>query len=348
MSDYEVSTAALEPTRAFVEREGIQPGMNTLLLVHRALERGVQVSGGSEGRADLAFGGRTGWFRSGNSNLNSLLAKRTVNNKAALSRVLRTHGVRAPENQVFTEGEARRAWSWAESIAPVVVKPAQGKLGRLVHVDIGDFEEFQRAFGAVTEAEGSALVEQYVTGMDHRVTVVNGTVAGATRRLAANVVGDGISTVADLVTAKNAERSARDNPVHKKIRLGEVERSHLAHQGINTESIPPAGARVSLRGAANVSTGGDALDASDDLRLHEITYIEDAIREIPGLRVCGFDVLLDRTTENRDTGADPWILEINASPVISPHYFPWQGRPRDVMSNILEAMFPALRTEAVA
>lgn len=348
MPDYEVSTAALTPTRSFAEHEGIQTGMNTLLLVHRALERGVQVSGGPEHRADLAFGGRTAWFRSGNSNLNSLLAKRTVNNKAALSRMLRTHGVRAPENQVFAVGEARRAWAWAEPIAPVVVKPAQGKLGGLVHVDIGDFEEFQGAFAAVTEAEGAALVEQYVTGVDHRVTVVNGTVAGATRRLAAHVVGDGASTVAELVTAKNAERSARDNPVHKKVRLGEVERAYLAHQGISPDSIPAAGVTVPLRGAANVSTGGDALDATDDLWPHEITYIENAIREIPGLRVCGSDVLLDRTTDNHATGADPWILEINASPVISPHYFPWQGRPRDVMNNILEAMFPALRAEAVA
>lgn len=340
---YEVNPLELERTKRFMKREDIQAGMNTVLLVHRAVERGVTVRGGQERRADLSFQGRTAWFRSGNSSLNSLLAKRTVNHKAALSRVLRSYGLRAPENQVFKPGEAQRAWAWAEPIAPVVVKPPDGKLGRLVHVDVSDIDEFEQVFTVVADAEGEVLVEQLVPGVDHRMTVVGGTVAGATRRLAAHVIGDGASTVSELVEAKNVQRARRRNSVHRKLQLGQIERAHLSRQGLSPDTVAEANATVWLRGAANVDTGGDAIDATDELRPHEIAYVERAVRELPGLGLCGFDVLLDH-----ETGADPWILEINASPVISPHYFPWQGQPRDVMSRVLEAMFPNLPQEGAA
>src|SRR5699024_8852334 len=138
---------------------------------------------------DLSFQGSTAWFRSGNSNLNTRLAKRLVNDKSALSRFLGSKGLRIPQNFVFRPDDLRRAWAWAEPIAPVVVKPPKGRLGRLLNVDIYDFVEFERAFRAVVDVEGGALVEQFVSGVDHRITVVDHKVAAATHRLPAHVTG---------------------------------------------------------------------------------------------------------------------------------------------------------------
>lgn len=331
---------ALEDARAFMKRRGMPRSLNTALLVRRALDRGVRMTAGRDGRADLAYQGRTGWFRAGNSNLNSRLVRRSTGNKEITSRLLRSRGLRAPENCGFDAGEVRRAWQWAESIAPVVVKPATGREGRLVHVGIEDFGEFEWAFNAVGAEGGQVLVEQAVTGVDHRLTVINGSVVAATRRSPAHVVGDGSGTIAELVEAKNLKRRTRENPVHKRLRLGDPEVHHLGLQGLTTDSVPPAGAIVQLRSAANVSTGGDAADATDDLTPEAIAYVERAARAIPGLRMAGFDVLLDGAAD-----AEPWILEVNSIPMVSPHHFPWEGQPRDVMSVVLEALFPALRTQ---
>lgn len=332
--------AALEDARAFMKKRGMRRSLNTALLVRRALDHGVEVTPGRDGRAQLAYQGRTAWFRAGSSNLNQPLAKRCVTNKEITSRLLRSRGLRAPENCGFAAGQVRRAWQWAEAIAPVVVKPAAGGRGRLVHVGIEDFDEFEWAFDAVAAEGGEVLVEQSVTGVDHRVTVINGKVVAATRRTPPNVVGDGSRTVAELIEAKNIERRMCANPVHKQLKLRGPEIRHLKVQGLTADSVPAAADVVQLRSAANVSTGGDAVDATDDLSPEAIAYVERAGRAIPGLRMGGFDVLLDGRSD-----AEPWILEVNSIPMISPHHFPWDGQPRDVMSVVLQALFPALREQ---
>src|SRR5699024_8227660 len=69
--------------------------------------------------------------------------------------------------------------------------------------------------------------------------------------------------------------------------------------------------RVYLRLTSNIHTGGDALDATDELAPEEREMIERAARSIPGLRIAGFDVLLPREDQEEDTSAS--ILEINAN-----------------------------------
>lgn len=329
--------AALQPAYDYMAQRGIHRGLNNALLVQRALERGVHVSAGKNERVQLSYQGRNAWFDASNSNLNRALVKRVAGNKAITTALLRAEGVNAPENCVFTAEELQRAWAWAEPILPVAVKPSTGQEGRLVHVNIDSFTEFERTFNAVVAEGLPVLVEKFVIGVDHRATVVDGKVVGVTRRIPAHVVGDGSTTVAGLIEAKNEERRARRNPVHGKLALGETEAHYLREQGLTVSATPGADQVVWLRGGANVSTGGDAVDATDNLTEQEIEAIEGAVRSFPGMRLAGVDVLVDR-----ETGGEPWILEVNSKPSVSPHHFPWEGKSRDVMSTVLEAMFPAL------
>src|SRR5690625_3536426 len=320
-----------------MDRHGIHRSLNNALLVQRALDRGVEVSAGRNQRVQLAFGGKSAWFDASNSNLNRSLVKRVAGNKSITTALLRAEGVSAPENCVFTAEELQRAWAWAEPIVPVAVKPPTGQEGRLVHVDVTDYSEFERTFNAVAAAGGAVLVEQYVQGVDHRATVIDGAVVAVTRRIPAHVVGDGSTPLAALIEAKNTDRRTRGNLVHKKLTVGETEAHYLNEQGLTDSSTAAAGLVVWLRGAANVSTGGHAIDATEDLTSQDGAAIQAALRAFPGSRLAGVDVLLDR-----EGGGPPWILEVNSKPSVSPHHFPWEGQPRDVMTKVLEAMFPAL------
>ena len=329
--------AALPDVYDYMDEHGLQRGLNNALMLQRALARGVEVQAGRDNRLQMSFQGKSAWFNASNSSLNRGLVKRVAGNKAVTAAFLRAEGLQAPENAAFNADEVQRAWDWAEPIAPVVVKPWTGQEGRLVHLDLSTYADFEQAFTAVAGEGHPVLVEQYISGVDHRVTVVRGRVVGATRRVAAHVVGDGRATVEALVEAKNVQRRASRNPVHKELSIGRIESQHLARQGLTSTSIPAEGRTVWLRGAANVSTGGDAIDATDDLTAAEVEYIERAVAVFPGMRFCGVDVLLDR-----DSGADPWIVEVNSKPSVAPHHYPWEGQPRDVMTAVLEAMFPNL------
>lgn len=327
---------SLRAARRHLRKRGIHIGLTNSLLADRALARGIEMQPDAQKRLVLKVGNRSYWFNGAKSNLNGRLARRCALHKDVTSRLLRAAGVNTPENAVFGPGEVERAWAWAASILPVVIKPNSGESGRWVHLDVDDFDEFRDAFQTVGRHTGDVLVEQFIRGEEHRVLMVYGKVAAAARRLPANVIGDGRRSVEALITAKNAARVRSRNPTHFELPIDEITRRELAAQGLRLDSVPGDGQFVRIRSNSNVHTGGDGVDATDELSPQEIALCEQAIRAIPGLRLAGLDMLLPRNGQ----GEAPYVLEINSSPMISGHHFPWTGQERDVAGMILNALFP--------
>lgn len=306
-----------------------------LVFVAEALERNLEVKRTPSGRSiEVRYKGRSRYWKGGTTNHNSHLAKKIVHFKDVCNRHLRNHGVNAPENAVFGATEVERAWHWAHPLGQLVVKPHNGIQGRNVHVGIETYEEFETAFENVARSRGRVLVEQFHAGIEHRCLVVDGAVVAVTARRPASILGDGQSTIEELVESKNEDRGR----IHTPLELGATELQVLKKVEYQPKSIPPEGERVYLRLTSNIHTGGDALDATDELAPEEQEMIERAARSIPGLRIAGFDVLLPREDQEEEVSAS--ILEINANPMISMHHFPWEGAPRDVASAVLDSMFP--------
>lgn len=310
---------------------GVKRGSEAGLIGVRAIRRGIEVEFLENAVVMLTHGGRTHRFRRGRTSLNRPLVRRASIQKEVTSRLLRQRGIRAPENAVFTD-EAR-AWAWAEPILPVVVKPNAATKGHLVHVGVADRTTFAAVFARVTSEYGHALVEEQLPGVEHRFAVIGRRVAAVTERVPMHVVGDGRSTVAQLVDAKNTERRVRRNPIHRRLTVDDEVARTLADSGLTLDSIPRAGRTVWLRRTSNISIGGDAVDRTDQVDPAHVTLVEQAARAIPGLQVAGFDVLID--------GDRAAILEINTAPMFSIHHFPWRGEPRDVYNRLLDLMFPA-------
>ncbi len=165
--------------------------------------------------------------------------------------------------------------------------------------------------------------------------VVSGKLVGVARRRPASVQGDGISTIAELVDAKNLDRG----PSHIELKLDDAAILLLQRSGLTIDSVPDSGQRVFLRRASNIHQGGDAVEATDELSSEEIEVAEAVARAIPGLKSFGADILFPRA-EGHGT---PRVLEVNSNPMISLHHYPFEGQPRDVASAIIDGMFPATR-----
>lgn len=155
----------------------------------------------------------------------------------------------------------------------------------------------------------------------------------ATRRRPASVLGDGRASIRDLVASKNRDRG----PIHKPLVIDAVSREYLNRRGFGPDSVPQVGERVYLRSTSNLHTGGDAVDATDEVRDEERELVERAARALPGLKIVGFDVLLPR--DDGDVH-EPSVLEINASPMVSMHHFPWSGQSRDAARHVVDSLFP--------
>lgn len=310
---------------------GIRGGPTNIAIFAEGLRRGIPITA-TRSRGMKLHGDSKQWWNNGGSSLNHAAARRICPQKEVNSRVFRARGIRAPENTVFAPGEAKRAWAWAQALLPAVIKPFDGARGEGVNTGLTRRSQFLATFDEVSKVHGHVLVEQQLTGTEHRVFIVGQNVKAVLRQVPANIVGDGRSTVTELIAKKN--RSAV-HP-HKPISLGEVELSALKALRLTPKSIVDKGSQIILRANTNLSTGGDSIDATDELSADELEFVKNAASCWPGLGCAGIDVMLPR----KHGDGPPAVIEINSAAGISAHLVPRFGEPRNVARSIVDAMFP--------
>lgn len=304
------------------------------LLVYEAIKRGVEIEILPDGDFNMSHPSKSYTIHDGivTHSYNSDLARITMDMKEVTSRLLKSKGFNAPENTVFSKADLDRAWKWAESILPVVLKPYDGRMGELVFVNIDTHDEFKACFEKIVAENDEVLVEKFLEGKEYRFTYVNEEIVGIVNRVPANVVGDGEHSIKELIELKNAERKRVGNPIHKLLEMdGETERVLKKHH-YTYESVPAKDTFVNLRDNSNISTGGDAIDVTAEISAETIEYIRQAMLSVPGVTVAGVDVLIN--------GEEVNIIEVNLDPMITLHHFPWVGEEIDVASKVIDGMFP--------
>ena len=200
-------------------------------------------------------------------------------------------------------------------------------------------EQVIAAFNAAREETRWVMVERFAPGADYRLLVVGDRVVAAARREPAQVLGDGRSTIRQLVDEVNRDPRRGDDhaTVLSKIKLDSVSLNVIGEQGYTPESIPAAGQQVIIRRNCNLSTGGTAADVTDLVHPEVAARAIEAAKMV-GLDVAGVDVIaLDITRPLEHQGGI--VVEVNASPGLRMHLEPSSGRPRPVGEAIIDAMF---------
>ena len=258
----------------------------------------------------------------------------------------RTRAVLARVGLPVPRGEVARTLADALEIAgelgyPVVVKPLDADDGRGASGEIGSPDELTGAWTAAAAVHQEVIVERYVAGRDHRVLVVAGQVVAVAERVPASVLGDGRRTVRELAEEENRKpgRDPRD-PASPRVPLplDAATGRHLARHGVGLDDVPEAGRHVRLRATAEVSTGGTAVDRTDEMHPRNAALCVLAAGAV-GLDIAGIDVLTpDISVPFDENGAA--IVGVNASPGIRMHTDPDEGAPRDAAGAILDSIYP--------
>jgi cyanophycin synthetase len=277
--------------------------------------------------------------RTAETDATSAIAEDIAQDKELTRLLLRTVGVSVPWGRPVEDAED--AWKAAEEMGlPVVVKPQYGNHGRGVATNLMTREQVERAHAAAREEGSSIMVEQYIEGDDYRLLVIGGRLVAASLREPANVIGDGKSTITQLVAEVNKDPRRSDGHATSLsfIKLDTVGLGVLHEQGFTPDAIPPAGQRVLIRRNGNLSTGGTATDVTDRVHPDVAARAVDAARVV-GLDVAGVDVVsLDISRPLEEQGG---VVEVNAGPGLRMHHEPSAGKPRPVGEAILAMLFPS-------
>ncbi len=270
----------------------------------------------------------------------SAIAEAIAQDKELTRSLLQAVGVPVPKGRYVTD--AADAWRAAQEIGgAVVVKPRYGNHGRGVATDLTTHEQVLAGYEAAIKEGSQIIVERFAPGVDYRVLVIGGKVVAAALRESAHVIGDGASTINQLVEETNRDPRRSDGHATSLsyICINEIALSVLAEQQFTPESVPAAGVKVIIRRNANLSTGGTATDVTDLMHPDVVARCEEAASVI-GLDIAGVDVVaLDISRPLEEQGGV--IVEVNAGPGLRMHLEPSSGKPRPVGEAIVEMLFPA-------
>ncbi|RJQ37429.1 cyanophycin synthetase [Candidatus Parcubacteria bacterium] len=284
--------------------------------------------------------GRRRYFRYSSLDLNPLGAAEVAKDKDYAAFFMRRMGYPAARGKTFfadwwcaairSDRNIRAAYRYARRIGfPVFVKPNSGSQGAGVAL-VHSREEFYRAMRTIFEQDRVALVQRPLPGRDYRIVVLDRSVISAYERIPLHVVGDGASTVRQLLERKQAQFAASGRDT--RIRYDDPRiLQKLRRQGLNMRSRPAADRVVYLLDNANLSAGGEAADVTAAVHPGYRRLAVRLARDM-GLRLCGIDLLVQGGIT-----APPrryHILEINAAPGLD--HYATTGRAQQ---QVVEALY---------
>ena len=245
---------------------GPEAGLNPYarILVEEAYKRGidVQIDDAAAGLFTLSHGGRRIRCRESLSDLTSAISMSLCQDKRLTHSVLSNAGLNMPTQQLA--GTADDNLAFLEQHMRVVVKPVDGEQGNGVAVDLDSIEQVQQAIEAARAFDSRVLLESFHEGLDLRIVVIGFEVVAAAIRRPAQVLGDGLHSVHQLIEAQSRRRQAATEGESRIPLDAETLRSVRA-AGYEYDSIVPAGQLLAVRRTANLHTGGCLEDVTDML-----------------------------------------------------------------------------------
>lgn len=295
------------------------PGLNTIRFLEAAHSRRIPFQRITKTLYQYGWGARARWFDSSFTDATPTVASNLARDKFATASWLRQAGLPVPAHQ-FVGSDTEALAAAARLGYPVVVKPSNMDGGAGVSAGLVDETEVVAAWHRARKVSSKILVEKHFEGNDYRLQVLNGQVFWAVHRVPGGVVGDGASSIVQLLARVNADpvRGARgSSALLKRIDLDDEAQALLARQGLTPASVPAADQFVRLRRASNVASGGHPVPVLSEAHPDNLDL---AVRAARVLRVdlAGVDLLIpDIRRSWLETGAA--ICEVNAQPQLSPH-----------------------------
>lgn len=272
----------------------------------------------------------------------SSLGSTIVRDKAFSAELFNEAGVASPDTLVVKTSEEAVSAS-LKMPGPVVIKPRSGKKSLGVSTGLIADDEIRDAFAYARQHGSEVLIQQHIEAVEElRVMASPDRAVAVIRRIAPHVIGDGVSTIKQLIEDKNQQRRLNPSLRNRPIPVDILTRRYLNRANRSLEDVPELGEKVTVRAVAGLSAGADAFQALEEASAEIRRTATTAIASIPGLGWGGVDIIIEK-----DTGK-PYVIEINTKAAYGAALFPTYGEPRDVATDVWHLRFAATYPETTS
>lgn len=315
--------------------------LSTQILMKESIKRGIRVEviDKSENFISLKKDNKIEYVKQATkTSKDNYVSVLMMENKVVTKKILKDAGIKVPEGKEFHSIEEAK-YNIEEFIKkPIVVKPKSTNFGLGISIfpKGGQKEDITKALAIAFSHDNTVLIEEFIEGKEYRFLVIGDKVAGILHRVPANVLGNGINTIEELVKEKNKSslRGKGYKTPLEKINLDENAKLFLKQSNKDINYIPKKEELVYLRENSNISTGGDSIDYTDDIKERFKTIAVNCSKAI-GANICGVDMMIkDYKDENSEYG----IIELNFNPAIHIHSFPYIGKERNIAQEVLKLL----------
>ncbi|ABA19883.1 cyanophycin synthetase-like protein [Trichormus variabilis ATCC 29413] len=268
--------------------------------------------------------GKKSFFSTTKLNINGFGSAEIAKDKGYSKFFLKHFGYHVTEGQTFfnqklckkigNERDIDAGFEYAKLIGfPVIIKPINLSQGKLV-TKIHNKTEYYQVAKKILRANAGLIIERFYLGKDYRIVVIDDEIIAAYQRLPLSVIGDGKSNVTELIQRK--QDGFIQNLGKKIIDVDDFRiKRKLQKQSLNLNSVIPNGKVVYLLDNANLSSGGEAVDVTENIH-PDFQKLALNVTKDMGLRLMGLDIITQDITRPM---VDYVIIEVNGSPGLT-HY----------------------------
>jgi GNAT-family acetyltransferase (TIGR03103 family) len=297
------------------------------IVADEARRRGinVEVLDAEWGELRLSHAGRSIITRESLSELTTAVAMSRCDDKRVTRRIAEQAGLAVPRGRTATGDDADV--EFLAELGELVVKPARGEQGKGITVGVTEPDALRRAVAEARQHCPDVLLEELMAGQDLRVVVIGHEVVAAAVRKPASVIGDGRSSVRELITAQSRRRAAATGG-ESRIPMDDGTVATVRANGRELDDVLPVGEELEVRRTANLHTGGTIHDVTDLLHPALVTAAVAASRALD-IPVTGLDFLVPDVA-----GPEHVLIEANERPGLANH------EPQPTAERFVDLLFP--------
>lgn len=323
--------------------------LSTQMILFDAIQLGlnVEILDEEDQFLKLWHGDHVEYIKNGNmTSKDNYVIPLAMANKVVTKKILDQAGFPVPAGAEFANKEDALRYYGQVASSAIVIKPKSTNFG----LGISIFQEpasqvdYEKALDIAFSEDSHVLVEEFVAGTEYRFFILDGKCEAVLLRVAANVVGDGQSTIRELVDQKNQDplRGRDHRSPLEIINLGDIELLMLEQQGYTPDTVLPEGIQAFLRGNSNISTGGDSIDMTDQMDESYKRLAADMATAM-GAWACGVDLIIpDRTKPASKNDPNCTCIELNFNPAMYLHTYTYAGPGQNITPKILRKLFPEI------